>query len=46
MEHSESSPKRKIHSITGLSQETRKSLNKQSNITLKGTYEITRNSSK
>ena len=31
------SPKREIHSITGLSQKTRKRSNKQSNFTLKGT---------
>ena len=31
MGHRESNPKREIHSITGLFQETRKSSNKQSN---------------
>ena len=35
--HKKSSPKRKIHSITGLFQKTKKSSNKQSNFTLKGT---------
>ena len=35
--HRQSCPKREIHSITGLSQKTRRSSNKQPNITLKGT---------
>ena len=34
----ESSPKREIHSIAGVSQKTRKSSDKQSNFTLKGTW--------
>ena len=33
----ESNPKREIHSITGLSQETTKISNKKSHLTLKGT---------
>ena len=33
-----SNPKREIHSITGLCQKTKKSPNKQSNFTLKGTW--------
>ena len=33
----ESNPNRESHNITGLSQKTRKSLNRQSNLTLKGT---------
>ena len=41
MEHSESSPKREIHSMTGLPQETRKISNKPSNFTLKGTRKRT-----
>ena len=39
--HRESSPKREIHSNTGLPQETRKSSNKQSNFTLKETWKRT-----
>ena len=35
--HWESNPKRGIHGITGLSQKTRESSNKQSNFTLKRT---------
>ena len=35
--HKKSNPKREIHSIAGISQKTRKSSNKQSNFTLKGT---------
>ena len=35
--HWEKSPKRQIHSNTGLFQQIRKSSNKQSNFTLKGT---------
>ena len=35
--HRESSPKKEIHSIIGLSQKIRKSSNKQSNFTLQGT---------
>ena len=35
--HWESNPKREIHSITDLSQQTRKSSNKQSTFTLKRT---------
>ena len=34
--HSESNPKKEIHSVTGLAQKTRKSSNKQSNFILKG----------
>ena len=41
MGHRKSRPKRKIHSITGLSQETRKSSNKQSNFTLRGAWKRT-----
>ena len=37
MGHSESSPRRKIHSITGLPSEIRKVSNIQSNLTPKGT---------
>ena len=37
MGHRESSPKREIHSNTGLSPEIRKISNKQSNLTPKGT---------
>ena len=43
MEHSESSPKREIHSMTGLPQETRKISNKLSNFTLKGVWKRTIN---
>ena len=43
MGHSESSPKRKIHSNTGLPQETRKSTDKQLNHTLKRTRKRTAN---
>ena len=39
--HWESNPKKEIHSITGLSQETRKNSNKQSNFTVKGTCKRT-----
>ena len=41
--HWESNPKREIHSITGISQETRKNSNKPSNFTLKGTWKRTTN---
>ena len=41
MRYWESNPKREIHSITGLSQKTRKGSNKQSNFTLKGTWKGT-----
>ena len=41
MGHSESSPKREIHSITGLPQETRKRSNKKSNFSLNRTRKIT-----
>ena len=37
MRHSESNPKREIHNNPGLPQETSKSSNKQSNLTLKRT---------
>ena len=40
--HWEGTPEREIHSTTGLSQETRKSSNKQSNFTLKGTWKRTK----
>ena len=43
MTHSESSPKREIHSTTGLPQETRKSSNKQSNLKIKRTKKSTAN---
>ena len=36
--HSESNSKRETHSITGLSQKARKSSNKESKFTLKGTW--------
>ena len=36
--HWESNPMREIHSITALSQKTRKSSNKQSNFTVKETW--------
>ena len=41
MGHSESSPKREIHSNTGLPQETRKSSNKEYNLTTKRTRKRT-----
>ena len=41
--HWESNPNRESHNITGLSQKTRKSLNRQSNLTLKGTWKRTTN---
>ena len=41
--HWEKSPKRQIHSNTGLFQQIRKSSNKQSNFTLKGTWKGTTN---
>ena len=40
--HWESNPEREIHSITGLSQKRRKSSNKHSNFTLKGTWNRTK----
>ena len=36
--HWKSNPKREIHSITGLSQKTRKSSNKESNFRFKGPW--------
>ena len=43
VEHMNSSPKREIHSITGLTQNEGKSSKKQSYFTLKGTSKITNN---
>ena len=40
--HRESSPKGEIQSITGISQETRKGSNTQSNFTFKGTWKKTK----
>ena len=44
--HWESHPKRKVDNITGLSQKTRQSSNKQSNFTLKGTSKMMKTNSK